>query len=101
MRENRETRKAPQADGGGGRSGKAAPKPDMHADRESDVSIVPAKRANKVGTPMAESVEEREAPKGNAGSGNLTRTGHRAGHMRGIGGASVRQVKDSLPVILS
>lgn len=68
MRENRETRKAPQADGGGGRSGKAAPKPDMHADRESDVSIVPAKRANKVGAPMAESVEERETPKGNAGS---------------------------------
>ena len=39
---------------------------DMNANRKSDVSIVPAKRANKTRTLAAESVEEREAPKGNA-----------------------------------
>lgn len=68
MRENRETRKAPLADGGGGRSGKAAPKPDMHADRESDGDIVPAKRANKEADDVlasAESVEGREPTKEN------------------------------------
>jgi hypothetical protein len=68
MRENRETHGTPPPNVGGGRSGKAAPKPDMYVPWESDVSIVPAKRANKVGAPMAESVEERETPKGNAGS---------------------------------
>jgi len=68
MRENRETRKAPLADGGGGRSGKAVPKPDMHADRESDGDIVPAKRANKEADDVlasAESVEGREPTKEN------------------------------------
>ena len=39
---------------------------DMNANRKSDVSIVPAKRANKTRTLAAEPVEEREAPKGNA-----------------------------------
>ncbi len=48
---------------------------------------------------MAESVEERDTQRERWL--DLTRTGHRAGHMRGIGGASVRQVKDSLLVILS
>ena len=38
----------------------------MNAKRKSDDSIVPAKRANKTGTPAAESVEERGSPKGNA-----------------------------------
>ena len=37
----------------------------MHAGGKSDGSIVPAKRANKTGTPAAETVEEREPPKGN------------------------------------
>ena len=35
MRENRETHGAPSPSGGGGRSGKAEPKPDMHAFRRS------------------------------------------------------------------
>ena len=39
---------------------------DMNAHRKSDGPIVPAKRANKAGTPVAESVEERGSPKGNA-----------------------------------
>ncbi len=37
----------------------------MNARRKSDGPIVPAKRANKAGTPAAESVEERGSPKGN------------------------------------
>ncbi len=39
---------------------------DMNANRKSDDSIVPAKRANEAGTPVAESAEERGSPKGNA-----------------------------------
>jgi hypothetical protein len=39
---------------------------DMNVHRKSDGPIVPAKRANKAGTPAAESVEERGSPKGNA-----------------------------------
>ncbi len=39
---------------------------DMNANRKSDDSIVLAKRANKAGTPVAESAEERGSPKGNA-----------------------------------
>ena len=38
--------------------------PDMHVIGESDGSIVPEKRANKTGTPVAELVEERGPPKG-------------------------------------
>ena len=38
---------------------------DMHADGKSHGSIVPTKWANKAGTPVAESAEERESPKGN------------------------------------
>jgi len=37
---------------------------DMRVNGESDGSIVPTKRANKAGTPVAELVEERESPKG-------------------------------------
>jgi hypothetical protein len=38
---------------------------DMYADGKSHDPIVPAKRANKAGTPAAESVEERGSPRGN------------------------------------
>jgi len=38
---------------------------DMHAGGKSDGSIVPTKWVNKAGTPVAESAEERESPKGN------------------------------------
>lgn len=40
-------------------------KSDMHVAGESDGSIVPEKRANKTGTPVAEFVEERGPPEGN------------------------------------
>ena len=40
----------------------------MNAHRKSDGPILPAKRANKAGTPVAEFVEERGSPKGNAAS---------------------------------
>lgn len=69
MRENRETHGAPPPDGNGGRSGKAEPKPDMHAPRESDGVVVPTKRANNAsdGVPgVAEPVEGRTQIKGNA-----------------------------------
>ncbi len=36
----------------------------MYADGKSDDSIVPSTRANKAATAVAESVEERESPKG-------------------------------------
>ncbi len=38
----------------------------MNVSRKSDDPIVPAKWANKAGTPVAESMEERGSPKGNA-----------------------------------
>ena len=88
MRENRETPAALASDGGAGRSGKAkGPKPDMHVAGESDMLIVPTKRADKVATQArssaadakvakaalaeasvvaAESVEGRSTTKGNA-----------------------------------
>jgi hypothetical protein len=49
MRENRETPATSAPDGGAGRSGKAKTSaPDMHGAGESDVLVVPTKRANKV-----------------------------------------------------
>ena len=38
--------------------------PDMNTNRKSDDSILPAKWANKAGTPVAESAEERGSLKG-------------------------------------
>jgi hypothetical protein len=55
---------------------------DMNANRKSDGPIVPAKRANKAGTPVAEPVEERGSPKGKPLQ--PTRAGHRTG-LRGDG----------------
>jgi hypothetical protein len=69
MRENRETHGVPSPDGGGGRSGKAEPKPDMHAPGESDGVVVPTKRANNAADDVpdaAESAEERTPTEGNA-----------------------------------
>jgi hypothetical protein len=39
-------------------------KADMHANRKSDESVVPAKRSNPTGTPAAEIVEGRESLEG-------------------------------------
>jgi hypothetical protein len=65
MRENRETPAVPRSDALG-RSEKGNRTSDMHAAGESDGPVVPAKRANKGGTPpLAESVEGRGSAKGN------------------------------------
>ena len=50
---------------------------EMHADRKSHGPIVPAKRANKAGTPVAESVEERGSPEGTAAAACSHRTQRR------------------------
>jgi len=63
---NRETLETPSSSHAG-RSGKAFCRtPDVHVSRESDGLIVPKKRANKAGLPVAESVEGRGPTKGNA-----------------------------------
>jgi len=112
MRENRETPAVLASDGGAGRSGKAkASKPDMHAAAESDVLIVPTKRANKVTTlakssaananlaeavlaeasvVAAESVEERRTTKGNAPQSLSHRT-----QRRGCGSQGLWRVRDN------
>jgi hypothetical protein len=74
MRENRETPAVPRSDALG-RSEKGNRTSDMHAAGESDGPVVPAKRANKGGTPpLAESVEGRGSAKGNP-----SRDGHPPG----------------------
>jgi hypothetical protein len=50
----------------------------MKANRKSDGLIVPAKQANKTGTPVAESAEERRPPEGNVVQLTLHRTQSRA-----------------------
>ncbi len=47
---------------------------DMNANRKSDDSIVPAKRANKTRTLAAELAKERGSPKGNTNQKALPRT---------------------------
>lgn len=68
LRENRETLEAPPADSVGGPPEKAQPKSGGVPSRESDESVIPAKRANnapEVVPGAAESVEERGSTKGN------------------------------------
>ena len=64
MRENRERPEtpAPMAVRDGRR--RSMPKSDMHVSGKSDDLVVPTKRANKAGTPVAESVEGRRSTKG-------------------------------------
>src|SRR5437899_11476478 len=79
MRENREALQTPTHDGVG-RSKKAKSRNvDMHVCRESDVLVVPTKRANKVDANAlaAESAEGRGRPRGT--HHKRTRAGHRAG----------------------
>jgi RNA-directed DNA polymerase len=49
-------------------------KPEMNEHGKSDSRVVPAKRANKAGEPVAEPVEERRLTKGNTGQQNASRT---------------------------
>ena len=46
----------------------------MHADEESDEGIVPMKRSNNGGLPLAEIVEGRASPEGNGGQATAVRT---------------------------
>ena len=93
MRENRETHGVASPDGGGARSGKAKPKPDMHAPGESDGVVVPTKQANNAADDVpdaAEPAEERTPTEGNA---TRTRLAPDAvpGKRRGIGLRGVRE----------
>ncbi len=56
---------------------------DMNANRKSDDSIVPAKRANKTRTLAAELVEDRGSLKGNTHQKALPRTLSRNGELIG------------------
>ena len=71
---------------------------DMNANRKSDGPIVPAKRANKTGTPVAESAEERGSPKGNAAS-HVSCIGHCAGICKASLQAATAGRDDILTVI--
>ncbi len=55
----------------------------MNANRKSDDSIVPAKRANKTRTLVTELVEERGSPKGNTNQKALPRTLRHNGELIG------------------
>ena len=50
----------------------------MHADEESDDFVVPSKRVNNAGTPVAEPAEERGSTKGNVTQMASFRTQSRA-----------------------
>jgi hypothetical protein len=82
MRENREASQTPTLDGGVGRSKKASSRKfDMHVCGESDVRIVPRKRANKVTYVWQRSPWRKGArPRGTLHS--RPRSGHRAGVSR-------------------
>ena len=56
---------------------------DMNANRKSDDSILPAKRANKTRTLAAELAEERGSPKGNTNQKALPRTQSHNGELFG------------------
>ena len=62
----------------------------MHERGQSDGRIVPVKRSNKAGGPVAEAVEERRPAKGN--TDDSTRPGHSAGPGVPSGLARVREV---------
>jgi len=104
LRGNREAPGTSLPDGGGERSAKAIGRTaDAHVPGESDGPIVPKKRANKAGTPAAESVEGRGPTKGNA-----TRTllapdaepGKRGMGLRGVRAAAKRDKKMRFTALL-
>ncbi len=79
-RENREIPSAPWRRRRGRSANLTEGTAGMHADGKSDGSIIPTTRANKAATAVAESVEERESPKGTV----VFRHG-RPGHSAGKG----------------
>jgi hypothetical protein len=74
---NRETPETPSPATAGTVGEGDLPKSDMHVSGESDDLVVPGKRANKAGTPVAESVEERGSTKGNGIQAATCRTQRR------------------------
>jgi hypothetical protein len=62
----------------------------MYADEKSDEGVLPGKRPNKGGMPLAEAVEGRTSPKGNGGRTAAARTSRwkRASPTRRRGAAS-------------
>src|ERR1035438_10225561 len=60
-----------------------------HTDEKSDEEVVPMKRSNKEGQPLAETVEGRASPKGNGGQEAAVRTQRRGAASTGL--AAVRQ----------
>jgi RNA-directed DNA polymerase len=56
----------------------------MHADENSDGGIVPEKRPNKEGLPLAEAAEGRTPPKGNGGETAAARTLRRGTASNGL-----------------
>jgi retron-type reverse transcriptase len=61
----------------------------MHGNEKSDEGVVPEKRSNKGGLPLAEAVEGRTSPKGNSRQSAAVRTRSRAAASNGL--AAVRQ----------
>jgi len=61
----------------------------MHGDEKSDEGVVPEKRPNNGGSPLAEAVEGRTSPKGNSRQTAAVRTQSRAAASNGL--AAVRQ----------
>ena len=61
----------------------------MHGDEKSDEGVLPLKRPNKRGLPLAEAVEGRTSPKGNSRQTAAVRTQSRAAASTGL--AAVRQ----------
>jgi len=97
MHENRETPSVPLEDCSRGRLVKAhGRKTGMHADGESDGSIVPVKQANKAVPTAAESVEERGPTKENAGQ--EASLGHSAGTASGTDWTAYGQTHERFAV---
>ncbi|KYF91370.1 hypothetical protein BE17_01145 [Sorangium cellulosum] len=75
LRENREIRESPPADGAAGRIGKAGGRTSMmHDSRKSDRPVVPTKPSNNAEPSAAEGVEGRGMAKGNTDEQNAPRT---------------------------
>ncbi len=68
----------------------------MHGDEKSDEGVVPEKRPNNGGSPLAEAVEGRTSPKGNSRQTAAVRTQSRAAASNGLAAVrrAARQSKD-------
>jgi group II intron reverse transcriptase/maturase len=95
MRENRESPQAPEGHQPEGRPVKAiGRKTGMNASGQSDGSVVPTKRANKAGKPVAESVEGRGPANGNTPEEAACRTQNRSRASIGLVGVREAAKRD-------